>query len=155
MIILFWGITAVFLSLALCFILPWVQKIFLKISVSILICSLAYSIYFFVGASQYLQYYYSTETQLMLKNHTNLRLLLGDLRKKGFNFHVRLEQNPNDKEAQWNLLNIIGIEAYESQQFTQAIQYWEEALSLIPKEPEHLKIRTMIERLVYNAKMKI
>jgi hypothetical protein len=154
MIITFWLITVVLLGLAFCFVLPWVHKVCLKAILSVFVFCLAYSVYYSVGTSQYLKYYYSTEIQSMLKNHTNLRVLLGDLRKKEFNFHVRLEENPNDKEAVWNLLNIMGIEAYENQQYPRAIQYWEEALMLIPKVNEHLKIRSMIERLVSNAKMK-
>lgn len=155
MIIAFWSITLVLVGTALCFVLPWVHKFGLKVAISIFICSLAYPAYYFVGTSQYLQYYYSTEMRSILKSHTSLRVLLGDLRKKEFNFHVRLEENPHDKEAQWNLLNIMGIEAYESQQYPRAIQYWEEALLLIPTANEHLKIRSMIEGLISNALLRV
>lgn len=153
-IYLFWTLTVLLSLVALCFIFPWDLTLFIKIVFSVCMLCITYSGYYLSGASHQLVDYYAAETTEARADHAKIRILLGALRKKEFRLHVRLEENPNDVEAQWSLLNVMGIHAYESHQYEQAIAYWKQALELIPRTSEQVKIRTMIERLVSNAEKK-
>jgi cytochrome c-type biogenesis protein CcmH/NrfG len=151
---LFRIITLILTFIALCFALPWARTNAIRILLSVGISCIAYSGYCLSGASGQLGAYYSAEAVAERAKHPKIRVLLSALRKKEFRLHVRLEENPNDIEAKWSLLNLMGIHAYESQQYKLAIAYWQQALVLIPKTSEQIPIRTMIERLVVNAQKK-
>lgn len=151
---LFWIMTGIFTLIALCFVLPWARTNFIRILLVVSIGCITYSGYYLLGASEHLECYYSAEALAARAKHPKTRILLSELSKKKFSLHVRLEENPNDKEAKWNLLNLMGIHAYQSHQYEQAIAYWQEALVLIPQTQEQQVLRSMIERLVLNAQYK-
>lgn len=156
-VILFWTLSALLTSMALCFVLPWIRlnsrfgTSFFRLFCALLIPGFAYSIYAQFGESRQLAAYYSEASQNTRKKDVGMRRMLGDLRKKEFRLHQKLEENPNDKETQWNLLNVMGIEAYEKSEFDQAVLYWQQALEIMPHTEEQMFIRALIERLVVSA----
>lgn len=93
-----------------------------------LIPFVAYSMYFYLGSSDKLSYYYSKSEQAKLERAPRIRSILSDLRKSEFKFRMRLEHNPHDKNAEWNLFNILGFKAYQTERYQEAIQLWDKAL---------------------------
>lgn len=158
---LFWILTLIFSLMALCFVLPWVRlqtkmwTCFFRMTFVVFIPCVAYGYYHYWGASQALPIYYSEAAQNARKNAVYVRALLSNLSKKEFLLHLKLEENPNDVEARWNLLNVMGIEAYQKAEYERAIGFWHEALTLIPVVPKHNMLRGMIERLIINAHAKL
>lgn len=152
--ILFWIITAILSTMACCFFLPWVHRYELKLLGALFIGAAAYGCYYHLGESLQLPIYYSEEAIVSRKNDKDMRILLSTLGKKEFLLQTKLDDNPNDVETRWNLLNIMGIRAYQTAHYQEAIECWKQALLLIPNTQQQMTLRNMIERLIVNAEIK-
>lgn len=148
MIWIFWIITLLMLMMSLCFIIPWIKSSFGKAALVILVPCFAYGGYGYLGTSFALPFYYSKEMQNTLNEQIKMRRVLAMLQKKEFLLRVRLEENPKDLEARWNLLNLMGIQSYQSKNYPRAIEYWQAALKLMPNKGETDEIRKMIQKLI-------
>jgi len=148
MVIIFWVITGLLLICALGFILPSIRLWRIKVLVACILSLCAYFLYFQYGKSQYLVHYYSAEEQLQRNKQASFRRLLAEFRKEEFRLKLRLEENPKDLEAEWRLLDLLAIKAIYHRDYSQAIQYWKQALEKIPKNAQNKDLRDRITQLI-------
>ena len=153
--IIFWAIIIMMTAMALGFVLPWLQSKRLKIGFSFLILLASFGAYWQLGSGPMLPEYYSKEAQILRHRQDKTRILLADLRKKEFKLQLKIEENPDDIEAQWNLLNVKGIYAYQLGYYPLAVEYWQKALELMPDTVEGNVFKNMIKKLIENAKINL
>lgn len=134
MIIYFWSATALLLLLAFGFFLPWMRSWRLSVFLIFVLSLSSYGLYVYWGSSRYLPHYYSKEEQLYRIKQTDFQLLLAEFRKEEFRLRLRLENNPNDIDAEWRLLDLLAIKALQNNDRKLAIQYWESALGKVPQD---------------------
>lgn len=134
MLIYFWSSTIVLLILAFGFFLPWLHSWRFSVFLICVVFICSYGLYAYWGSSRYLPHYYSEEEQLYRFKQIDLQRLLAEFRKEEFRLRLRLVQDPNDRDAEWRLLDLLAIKALQDGDRPLAVQYWESALGKVPKD---------------------
>lgn len=134
MVIFFWSATALLLLLALVFFLPWMRSWRLSLFLIFVISLTSYGLYVHWGSSQYLAHYYSKDEQLYRVKQQDFQLLLAEFQKQEFRLRLRLEHDPNDRDAEWRLLDLLAIKALQDGDRKLAVQYWQSALGKVPED---------------------
>jgi len=111
MLLLFWFITLCLFLLALGFVLPWVRAGRLGFLIAGVLCVVSYGLYLHWGSSSYLKQYYSKAEKDIRLKQAEFRILLTEFKKTEFRLRARLEENPNDQDAQQHLLEVLKIKA--------------------------------------------
>lgn len=114
---LFCCITAAMVSLNLVFVWPWCRGHWRRILLILLFLgSSAYSTYAYWGKGSILglQHYYSEYQQTLRSKQASMRPLLMAFRKTEQRYLLKLEHNPNDREAWLSLGQIYLIQQDES-----------------------------------------
>src|SRR5258708_32115326 len=114
MISFFWVATLLLLVCAFWFVLPWLRSLQDSIFIFFIISLIAYGLYFNLGNARYLSAYYSQDEKLLRLRQVEFRQLLAEFRKEEFRLKLRLEENPNDLDAEWRLLDLLGIKALQN-----------------------------------------
>lgn len=134
MVICFWLATGL-LGLCACgFVLPWLRSFRTRIIVGSLLFIGSYALYQYWGSAHHLTHYYANEEQAQRQKQMDFRKLLAEFRKQEFRLRFRLEENPNDTEAEWRLLDLLGIKSLQQGNALLAIEYWKLALKKIPND---------------------
>lgn len=148
MLLFFWIITIFLTLLAVLFFLPWIgsqkngpQSWGLGFFITLIFCAIVYGLYFHWGSSSLLEAYYSMEVKNKDAKQVELRRLMTEFKKQEYRLRLQLAEDPEDKEAEWRLLDLLGIKALLESDRTLAKQYWEEALKKAPKEMESVLLQ--------------
>ena len=136
MLLLFWAITAFLTLVAIGFFLPWIGSRKLAVMIVVLFSTIVYGLYTHWGSSQLLGSYYSGEDLKVHGKEAKLRRLMTEFKKQEYRLRLRLEENPEEMDAKWRLLDLLAIKALLEGNPDLARQDWEEALK---KVPENLK----------------
>lgn len=144
MITVFWVATVLMLGCACLFALPWIGIGRAAICVVLCIYGVAYGLYARWGSSHYLTSYYSTQEKQQRAQQRVFRPLWIAFRKEEFRLRLRLEENPQDIDAEWRLLDLLAIKAINQGDIKIAREYWGLALKKIPNTIESQPIQTMI-----------
>ncbi len=148
MVILFWLITFLLLGCAFLFVLPGLRNWRIRILVAMIIAGVIYGLYFQWGNSQRLKVYYSKEDQVLREQQIAFRPMLTEFKKEEFRLRLRLEENPNDNDAEWRLLDLLAIKAITNKEHKLAERYWQAALKKIPEDVEHRAIKHRIKEIL-------
>lgn len=147
MLILFWGLTGLLTLCAFAFILPGLQGWRTKVFMAVLLSGFSYVLYLNLGQGLALKQYYSDLGEETRFKQTEMRPLLTTLHKREFLLRQRLEEFPDDRDAKWQLMEVLGIKALEAGQSAEAMQYWDLCLKLMPETPDRQIFRDRIVRL--------
>lgn len=149
---IFWLSTVFLTLLCLVFLLYTIKSFVLGTILSILFIGLSYGLYFHWGSYAHLKEYYSESNRELRTKQGELRRLLTEFKKTEFKLRQRLEENPEDLEAEWRLLDVLAIKSLQNQEFELAIQYWDEALLKIPHRKDTVILRERIINLKNSLK---
>ncbi len=147
MLILFWVLTGILIICAFGFILPWIQGWRIKIFMCTLLTCISYILYLNLGRGLALIEYYSEQGEDIRFKQTEMRPLLTTLHKREFLLRQRIEERPDDVDAKWQLMEVLGIKALEAGQLAEAQQYWDLSLKLMPETADRQVFRGRILRL--------
>ncbi len=111
MIILFWVATLLLFFIACGFVVPRLQSLRMILGVIILMAVSVYGLYYSWGNSHYLPQFYSKEQQDARSRLPKMQKLLAEFRKEEYRLRFRLEENPNDQDAEQRLVNLLAIKA--------------------------------------------
>ncbi len=134
MLTIFWVSTSLLLLCAFIFILPWVKSWRFGLSIALFVGLTTYGLYSKLGYGSYLKHYYSEDEQILRSKQDDFRELLAEFRKQEFRLKLRLEENPNDLDAEWRLLDLLSIKALQHGDITLAKDYWDKALLKMPEQ---------------------
>lgn len=148
MLMIFWASTILLLICALICILPWLPNLRLKILTGFLIFFTAYGFYYHLGRSASLPSYYALEKNLQGIKQSEFRSLLIEFKKQEYRLRVRLEDNPEDIDAEWQLLDVLAIKALQNSDYARAVQYWEAAIKKIPNGSEYNEVKARLYDLI-------
>lgn len=138
--LLFWFLTIVLFSLALCFMFPWLKYHRFHFLIYSLMLCLSYSLYFIWGSSFLLRSYYSTVEETSHEQMVRLRSLFIELKKQEYRLSQHLEQFPKDNLAHSQLLELFAIEALQQGNKELAKQYLETAFNKINNPKKDVSI---------------
>lgn len=132
------------ISIALLSFLIFLPKSRYKLVLGFLFSGLAYSIYFHLGASHHLAHYYSDSERAMRESHLKMRPLFSAMKKQEGRLQLKIKEDPNDILSRALLLELLGIEALQKNEYEMAIQFWDQALAFLPTEGDYDAIRKRI-----------
>lgn len=127
---LFWFITFILLILACLCIWPGLSNIKQRIMNSLYIVVFAYGLYFYLGQSQHLKYYYSPEFSEIQTKLALIRPMFAELAKKEVRLRLRLIEKPDDLSTQCQLYDTLAIRALQTGDETLALRYRQQAQTL-------------------------
>jgi hypothetical protein len=140
----FWICTIILLLLALGFVLPRLHSFRAGVLVTLGLAAVTYSLYGQWGSSSHLDQYYSKEEDLYRTKQFEFRKLLTEFKKQEFRLRLRIEEDPDDHEAQWQLFDLLAIKALQNREYEQAMAYWEAALKKLPANNKNNEIKERI-----------
>jgi len=131
MVFLFWGISFCLLLLAVGLIIPWLSGFRLKAVIFVGLGIFTYVVYGKLGYSQQLQAYYSVDRSDEQAQRHKMQPLMMALKKQEYRLRLYLEDYSDDRLAQSQLLEILGIQAMQAGDQVLARRCLEQALSVM------------------------
>lgn len=134
-ILLFCLITLILFSFSCLFFVPWLRSSRLSIAVIGLLLTGSYLLYGFIGNPKILKEYYKTAAITQRAEQQALRPQLMALYKSEYVLRLGLEREADNIRLQWQLLDCLAKRSMYQGAFKQALDYWENALNLLLKDP--------------------